>query len=170
MSKYKFLVVAFFFVTLAGCASQDIPDPDPADSTFGSEDGANTGGMDVNGLNDGEEIPFDPAGGELADIVYFDFDSFELDPDATEVAARHGRQLSDNSYLSVRLEGHADERGTREYNMALGERRANSVRDFLVSNGVSRSQLETVSYGEESPASRGSSESSYSKNRRVELK
>ena len=70
----------------------------------------------------------------------------------------------------LRLEGHADERGSREYNMALGERRANAVRDFLVLQGVDASIIETISYGEERPAETGSYESSWSANRRVELK
>ena len=71
--------------------------------------------------------------------------------------------------ISVRLEGHADERGTREYNLALGERRANSIRDFLIVNGASRGQLETVSYGEERPAVNGQAEDAYRQNRRVEV-
>ena len=70
----------------------------------------------------------------------------------------------------VRLEGHTDERGTREYNMALGERRANAVRDFMVANGIAGSRIETVSYGEERPVAYGSGESNWSQNRRVELK
>jgi peptidoglycan-associated lipoprotein len=75
-----------------------------------------------------------------------------------------------NNSQRVRLEGHADERGTREYNQALGARRANAVADYLVLQGVSRSRVETISYGEERPAATGSGESAWSKNRRVELK
>ncbi len=71
---------------------------------------------------------------------------------------------------NVRLEGHTDERGTREYNIALGERRANSVRDYMVANGIGSYRIESVSYGEERPVAYGSSESSWSQNRRVELK
>jgi len=77
--------------------------------------------------------------------------------------------LSGNSMLSVRLEGHADERGTREYNLALGERRANAVQAYLIAQGVSRSQMEVISYGEEKPADSGHDEGSWTKNRRVEI-
>ena len=71
---------------------------------------------------------------------------------------------------SVRLEGHTDERGTREYNLALGERRANAVRDYMVANGVPSYRIETISYGEENPVAYGSGESNWQQNRRVELK
>jgi peptidoglycan-associated lipoprotein len=81
----------------------------------------------------------------------------------------HARNLAANPNRSVRLEGHADERGTREYNLALGERRANSIRDFLIVNGASRGQLETVSYGEERPSVNGQAEDAYRQNRRVEV-
>lgn len=100
---------------------------------------------------------------------YFDFDTSEIKPEARDVLAAHARFLAGNPNRSVRLEGHTDERGTKEYNMALGERRANAVERFLVVNGASRGQIETVSYGEEKPAVMGSGESSWSQNRRVEL-
>jgi len=100
---------------------------------------------------------------------YFEFDSAVLTSAARAALMLHAEQLT-ASPRSVRLEGHADERGSREYNMALGERRANAVRDFLVLQGVNGANIETVSYGEERPASMGSGESSWSKNRRVELK
>ncbi|MDX1754852.1 MAG: peptidoglycan-associated lipoprotein Pal [Marinobacter sp.] len=100
---------------------------------------------------------------------YFDFDTSEIKPEAREVLIAHARYLATNPGQKVRLEGHADERGTKEYNLALGERRANAVQRFLIVNGASRGQLETVSYGEEKPAVMGSSESSWAQNRRVEL-
>jgi peptidoglycan-associated lipoprotein len=100
---------------------------------------------------------------------YFSFDSAELTTAARAALVLHAEQLS-ASPRAVRLEGHADERGSREYNIALGERRANAVRDFLVLQGVQASAIETVSYGEEQPAVTGSGESSWAKNRRVELK
>lgn len=103
-------------------------------------------------------------------VFYFDFDVSEFMASDRDVLAIHGRNLAANSSRRVRLEGHADERGTREYNLALGERRANSIRDYLVVNGASLSQIETVSYGEERPADTGQTESSYRLNRRVEIK
>jgi peptidoglycan-associated lipoprotein len=100
--------------------------------------------------------------------VYFDFDMSTLTPATRRVLDAHIALLKETDG-SVRLEGHADERGTREYNMALGERRANAVADYMVVNGISRSRIETVSYGEERPAVEGSNEAAWSKNRRVEL-
>jgi peptidoglycan-associated lipoprotein len=168
MSTYKLLVVSVFLALLTGCASQDIPDPDRTESTMGSDSGADTDGMSGSGLGEGEFIDFD--GGELADIVYFDFDSYELRPDDAEIAARHGRQLADNSGASVRLEGHADERGSREYNIGLGERRSQAVRRVLLLQGAQASQISTVSFGEERPAAFGNNENAWSQNRRVEFK
>lgn len=103
-------------------------------------------------------------------VFYFDFDVSEFMASDRDVLAIHGRNLAANSSRRVRLEGHADERGTREYNLALGERRANSIRDYLVVNGASLSQIETVSYGEERPADTGQTEAAYRLNRRVEIK
>lgn len=102
-------------------------------------------------------------------VFYFDFDVAEFQPSDRETLIVHARHLAQNPGVRYRLEGHADERGTREYNLALGERRANGIRDFLIVNGASRSQLETVSYGEERPAVRGQTEEAYAQNRRVEI-
>lgn len=107
----------------------------------------------------------------LRDITtfYFDFDTSEIKQEARDVLVAHARYLSNNPRQQVRVEGHADERGSKEYNLALGERRAKAVERFLIVNGASRGQIETVSYGEEKPAVRGSSESAWAQNRRVEL-
>ena len=102
-------------------------------------------------------------------VFYFDFDVAEFQPSDRETLIVHARNLAANPNRRIRLEGHADERGTREYNLALGERRANSIRDFMIVNGASRNQLETVSYGEERPAVRGQTEDAYRQNRRVEI-
>lgn len=102
--------------------------------------------------------------------VYFDFDKANIRPDAYATLKAHAVYLSVNAGARLRLDGHADERGTREYNLALGERRAKAAASYLAANGASRSQLEVVSYGEERPAAMGSNESSWAKNRRVELK
>lgn len=102
--------------------------------------------------------------------VYFDFDKANIRPDAYATLKAHAVYLSVNAGARLRLDGHADERGTREYNLALGERRAKAAASYLAANGASRSQLEVISYGEERPAAMGSNESSWAKNRRVELK
>ena len=101
-------------------------------------------------------------------VFYFDFDIAEFKPADRATLTFHARDLAANSSKRIRLEGH-DERGTREYNLALGERRANSVLNYLIVNGASRSQIEVVSYGEERPAQAGQSENAYGRNRRVEI-
>ncbi len=105
----------------------------------------------------------------IASVVYFEFDKYDLTPESRAVLLAHAEKLKGAS-MSVRLEGHADETGSREYNMALGEKRANAVRDFLVLQGVKAASLESVSYGEERPVATGHEESSWSQNRRVEVK
>lgn len=102
-------------------------------------------------------------------VFYFDFDMAEFQPQDRQALVFHARDLAANPAKRIRLEGHADERGTREYNLALGERRANSIMNFLIVNGASRSQIENVSYGEERPAADGQSEAVYARNRRVEI-
>ena len=168
MSQYKLLVVTLCFALFAGC-QPTIPDPDPTDSTYG-QDGADTDGMSGSGLDDGEFIDYDPSAGELTNIIYFEFDSAELRREDTDVVARHALQLSDSPRWQVRLEGHADERGSREYNIGLGERRAQTVRRLLLIQGASVAQISTVSFGEERPAAEGSNEAAWAQNRRVEIK
>jgi peptidoglycan-associated lipoprotein len=102
-------------------------------------------------------------------IIYFDFDNAEVRPEYRDVLAAHAQSLSRSPNAKVRLEGHADERGSREYNIGLGERRAQSVRRALMLQGVGDGQIVTVSYGEERPAQPGSDEAAWAKNRRVEL-
>jgi peptidoglycan-associated lipoprotein len=109
------------------------------------------------------------AANAVGNVFYFEFDSSTLTPAAIDTVNAHIAALQ-GSDSNVRLEGHTDERGTREYNMALGERRANSVRDYMVANGIATHRIETVSYGEERPVAYGSGESNWTQNRRVELK
>jgi peptidoglycan-associated lipoprotein len=105
----------------------------------------------------------------LQTVFYFDFDQSTLRPETrAALDAQIARLKASN--VAVRLEGHADERGTREYNMALGERRANAVANYMSLNGVARGRIETVSYGEERPVDSASNEGAWSQNRRVELK
>ncbi len=102
-------------------------------------------------------------------VVYFDYDSSEIKSESQAVIAAHAKYLSSNSNLKARLEGNTDERGSREYNVALGERRAQSVRKALLLQGVAEAQITTLSYGEERPAVQGHDEAAWSKNRRVEF-
>jgi peptidoglycan-associated lipoprotein len=102
-------------------------------------------------------------------VVYFDYDQADIKPEFNALLEAHGRNLAANPNMQVRLEGHTDERGSREYNIGLGERRAQAVRRVLTLQGASATQLTTVSYGEERPAQTGSDEESWRLNRRVEL-
>ena len=104
-----------------------------------------------------------------AHSVYFDFDKSDIKPDSLGVVANWAKWLSSNPTSKVRLEGNTDERGTREYNIGLGERRANAVAQALEAKGVSASQLNTVSYGKERPVALGHDEASWGQNRRVDL-
>ena len=102
-------------------------------------------------------------------IVYFDFDKTEIKPEFQQIMACHAKYLQDRPDSQVRLEGNTDERGTREYNLGLGERRGNAVSDALQSNGGSASQLNVISYGKEKPVCREHNEDCWGKNRRVEI-
>ncbi len=101
--------------------------------------------------------------------IYFDFDSSEIKPEFAPVVAAHGKRLAGDKGLKVRLEGNTDERGSAEYNVALGERRAQSVKRALLLQGATEGQLTTVSYGEERPVAEGHDEAAWSQNRRVEI-
>ena len=102
-------------------------------------------------------------------VAYFDFDQTTIKSEAMEMLKCHGKWLAANPGARISLEGHADERGTREYNLGLGERRGNAVRDLLLANGGRSEQVATVSYGEERPICTDSDESCWSKNRRAEI-
>ena len=154
------LTAVVLSMVLAGCSSA------PTDESTDIEDtSVQTGQVDTSAIDDSA---MDAA--TAADTVfYFDYDKALLKPESRAALLEHAASLN-SSPRSVRLEGHADERGTREYNMALGERRANAVKEFLVLQGVSAGLIEVVSYGEERAASYGSNDSAWSMNRRVELK
>jgi peptidoglycan-associated lipoprotein len=109
------------------------------------------------------------AGAPQTKIIYFDFDSSDIKPEFVDVISAHARVISGNASIKIRLEGHTDERGSREYNIGLGERRAQAVRRALLLQGVAETQVTTVSYGEERPAVTGHAEEAWAKNRRVEI-
>ncbi len=111
-----------------------------------------------------------PQGGLLATrIVYFDFDSSDIKGEGTDVVAAHAKYLGTNPNARIRLEGHTDERGSPEYNIGLGERRAQAVRHSMLLQGAGEAQISTVSYGEERPAVSGHDDAAWAKNRRVEI-
>ena len=111
----------------------------------------------------------DPSSPLYRKVVYFDYDTAEIQPQYTDLLRVHAGYLYQTPGASVTLEGHTDERGTREYNLALGDRRADAVKRFLVAEGVPAEKLTTLSYGEERPADPGHNEQSWALNRRVEL-
>lgn len=106
---------------------------------------------------------------EVGDRVFFDFDKYNLKPEGRETVEALAAWLNSRQGVTLTIEGHADERGTREYNLALGERRANSVKDYLIALGINAGRLTTISYGEERPAVPGSYEEAWAQNRRAEF-
>jgi len=168
MSNCKLIAISILGALLAGCPSTPVPDPEPTDTTVGASNGASTEGMDDLDGHRGSAIP-DPFE-QLGTVIYFDFDSSEVRAQDHELVSGHAIKLNEDTRTTVRLEGHADERGSREYNIGLGERRAQAVRQMLMIQGVSAAQIQTVSFGEERPESMGSSESDYARNRRVVIR
>lgn len=170
------LALCFAGLLLGGCASNEPADSGPGMepieqapevTTSDDDDMAPAGPSVVNGKI---VIPADDGSTEtLQGIFYFDFDQAIVKRAGHDELNKHAQVLASDRYLRVRLEGHADERGTREYNLALGERRANAIRAYLVAQGASRSQIEVISYGEEKPANSGHNESAWAQNRRVEI-
>ena len=176
--KTRILIALMAAVALmgAGCKSKP-PFPEKpaasAETTIPSTNsGAQSSGVATVNAGSGTSStgalgPDGPLGSQR--VIYFDFDSSDIRNEYVDVIAAHGKFLAANATVRVRLEGHTDERGSREYNIGLGERRAQTVRRALALQGVQESQITTVSYGEERPAAAGSDESAYSKNRRVEI-
>jgi len=103
-------------------------------------------------------------------VIYFEYDKFTLTSKSIQALKGVVTLMRKNPKITLSLEGHADERGTREYNLALGQRRSESVANYLIANGIKRNQLSVKSFGEERPLSLGSNDSAWSKNRRVEIK
>ncbi|MGI9331591.1 MAG: peptidoglycan-associated lipoprotein [Gammaproteobacteria bacterium] len=154
-------------LALAGCTGSQTQDPADVRQAGGS-DGASTTGATQGSRFSGDPLD-DPSSPLHKRIIYFEFNSADVLPDGRETAGAHARYLAANPDVRIRLEGHADERGTREYNIALGDFRGRSVRQLMGVLGASQNQLDLVSYGEERPADPGHSESAWSLNRRVEI-
>ncbi|NUZ05307.1 peptidoglycan-associated lipoprotein Pal [Piscinibacter koreensis] len=180
--KLRTLTLAVAAVALAGCSSVKLDDKPPVESrdasaTSGAAGGAGSG-ANVGGANSQSRIASvdltrnannDAANSNVPRVVYFDFDSFVVKDDYRPVVEANARLLSQNRQRRVSIEGHTDERGGREYNLALGQKRAEAVARSLQLLGVPESQVEAVSFGEERPAVQGSDEAAYAKNRRAEL-
>ncbi|MFS0738316.1 peptidoglycan-associated lipoprotein Pal [Sphingomonas sp. 1P06PA] len=162
------LMVAVSLIAVAGCAKKkpaDLPPP-PAESvapTTGNT-GATDGGVGT-GAVPGSRADFLAKAG--TDSVFFATDSHDLDAEAQGTLRRHAEWLQQNGAVRVTIEGHCDERGTREYNLALGDRRANAAKNFLASNGVDPGRISVISYGKERPFDTGSNDAAWAQNRRA---
>ena len=188
MKNISILAVTALLATFAitGCTSKPVAKIANASALVGADangaDGANTtglgangdlnsNGLNGNGMNGGMNgSPQDAVRRALlARVVHFDLDSSDIAQSDFAVLNAHASYLASNGAAHVVLTGHTDERGTREYNMALGERRAKSVQAYLVTNGARNDQIDVVSYGKEKPVNEGHDESAWAENRRVEI-
>lgn len=174
MRKLLSLTMLVAVMALGACSHKPVLNHPPAAASEVPAAGAQANGADANSaaggagsVSGGEDIA-GPQEGILAQrIIYFAFDSSELSGEGTALIAAHAHYLVAHSNVHVRLEGNTDERGSREYNIGLGERRAQAVRRAMLLQGVTEAQLSTVSYGAERPAVEGHDETAWAKNRRV---
>ena len=171
---FHFSLVLLLSVVLVGCAankkkgSAEVEDSSvnlQADATSSGLSSDDSGSVQVFTTTD-NTLDLDPLGTR---VIYFEFDSNALTPEAQRIVEAHAEYLAGNPGMAVVLEGHADERGTREYNLALGERRANAVADLFQMMGVMSDAVRSISYGEERPVAMEHDESAWSLNRRVEI-
>ncbi|HVF93868.1 MAG TPA: peptidoglycan-associated lipoprotein Pal [Sphingomonas sp.] len=159
------LIAGTALVAVAGCAKKRPEVLPPAPS---ATETPQTG--DVNGTGTGAVVPGSDADfrqSVSSNTVNFAVDMFDIDPTARAILDSQAAWLAKFPQVRATIEGHCDERGTREYNLALGDRRANSAKNYLVARGVDPSRLTTISYGKERPAANGSDEDSYAQNRRA---
>jgi peptidoglycan-associated lipoprotein len=150
---------------VAGCAKKpkELPPPPPTQSAPVEQ--APAPGPVGNAIVPGSKEDFLAQAG--TDTVHFDTDKSDIDTTASDILAKQAAWLQKYPQLHVTVEGHCDERGTREYNLALGDRRANSAKNFLVEHGVDASRISVISYGKERPVAQGSDEESWAQNRRA---
>ena len=173
----RFLISFFLILFVAACATQPVKTvkTEGGGSTSDSESSVSSAG-ELTSVDYTSDVPSDyegiyPGSQEdlvvnIGDRVFFAYDSFELDSDAQELLQLQAAWLKQYNKTSIIIEGHCDERGTREYNLALGEKRAQAVKNYLNSLGVGKSNLNPISYGKERPAVVGSNEGAWAQNRR----
>lgn len=152
----RFLVMIAAVLLLTACETQ----------TAGTGGATGAGGSAYGAGSSGSMSAQQELVAKVGDRVFFDLDKYDIRADAQKTLKAQAEWLKQNSGLSITIEGHCDERGTREYNLALGERRANAVKDYLVALGVSANRITTISYGEERPVALGHEESAWAQNRR----
>ena len=165
--KLAWAALAFSALLFAGCSSMQSSEEAPVGDAAGAGGGYGAAGARGSGWSGGALD--DPSSPLSKRVLYFEYDSVELVPDSREILRAHGSYLASNRGTNITIEGHCDERGSREYNLALGERRAQSVKRYLEAEGVSGGQLTIISYGEERPASPGHTEADWAENRRAVL-
>ncbi len=164
---YKFFISAILVLFVAACATKPKDDADASGSGSTSSDTSVSDGTITETAGSGivagsqEDLIVN-----VGDRVFFGYDSSDLDSDALELLQDQVAWLKQNSNVSVTIEGHCDERGTREYNLALGEKRAQSVKNYLIGLGISPDRVSTISYGKERPAVVGSNDGAWAQNRR----
>lgn len=160
------LLMAAALIAVAGCAKKkpaDLPPPPPA-TNQGPTDSGQTGPAGST-VVPGSRADFVQQAG--SDTVLFGTDLYDIDAEARSILTRQAEWLRRYPNVRATVEGHADERGTREYNLALGDRRANAAKNFLVGQGIPASRLSVISYGKERPAAEGSDEGAWAQNRRA---
>jgi peptidoglycan-associated lipoprotein len=164
MNRLAIIAVAASALALTACSKKPPAELPPAPQDNGSAQ--NTGALPPSGLTPGSQAHFQQvmAG---RDVIYFDTDKYDIDSEDAAALRQQAQYLLQYGNVRATVEGHADERGTREYNLALGERRANAARNYLVSLGVPATRLTTISYGKERPVALGSNEEAWAKNRRA---
>lgn len=159
------IILLAFIVAFAGCASDGAVKPDGKSASELQAEGA----IEEGAVTGEQLIATDDSGRPIVKRVHFGFDSSSVDADNRETLEAHAAYLNANESVNIKLEGHADERGTREYNLALGERRAQAVARFLAVLGIDRGRMDTTSYGEEKPLDEAHGEAAWKRNRRVEI-
>ena len=174
MKKRVFLAAAMA-VVLAACSSGVKLDDVPVEDKVGTAPTQGATGPGSGGQTRVEPVRVDPLAGDkagpanVARIIYFDYDSNEIKPQFQQLIEAHARYIKASSARHVVIEGHTDERGGSEYNLALGQKRAESVAKSLKLLGATDAQIEAVSFGKERPAVQGENEEAWAKNRRAEL-
>ena len=162
------VAIAASLSLMAGCAhrrtANELP-PEPATDATAANDGMGNEGNVTGAALPGSRADFLQS--VPADKVYFDFDSFSLDDEDRRTLDAQAAWLVRNAAVRVTIEGHADERGTREYNLALGDRRANAARDYLQTRGIAPTRMQVISWGKERPANPASNEEAWAQNRRA---
>ena len=160
-SFLRYSIILLSALIIAACATV----PDETVSSSSSSTSISSGPQVVDGVYVGSET-VEMLAVDVPDRVFFAYDSFALNSNAQDTLSKQAAWLKANGSVTIAIEGHADERGTREYNLALGDRRANAAKDFLMSQGISANRITTISFGKEKPVVNASNDKAWAQNRR----